>query len=440
MGEDRTDEGTVSAAIDLGELTQPGEAPEGAPPPPGWARHVPKVVVAALAALLVLGGSAIGRSPALAEPLWTRPIYWDSFAFDSGRVFVPNRDGNTLVALDAETGAELWRREGGQGRLYAINAGADAVVLQYNDGGFVADVATGAVLYRLSGFAYVWGLTSDGRLILIEYGEPGSADCPDSDVGCEVLQAISAGGGPTAWRVVIRQALIAQWEPSASGTDRFATITDQGHVDVFDATTGAIAETMRIAPAVTSAILIDGHLIVVSRAYDLPRLLSYALGSGQPEWQIELTETADRFLHVYHCGAYACVFSGNSTLVVDPRTGDDALQLADAAPIPMGELFLVVDAPTGDAEPNPELTLWDPATGAMVADVPDGTPVPWNDDAGRGLLARAGNAGTEFILVDPSGTSRSLGTVPIHDAVCTAQGDLLLCRSLGKAYVWRLPV
>lgn len=435
----------MSAAIDLGELTQPGEAPEYAPPLPGWARHVPKVVVVALAALLALGGSAIGRSPALAEPLWTRAIYWDSFAFDSGRVFVPNRDGSTLVALDAETGAELWRREGGQGRLYAINAGTDTVVLQYNDGGFVADVATGEVLHRLSGFAFVWGLTSDGRLVLIEYAEPGSADCPDSDVGCEVLLAIPAGGGPTAWRVVIRQALIAQWEPGASGTDRFVTITDQGHVDVFDATTGTVTGTMAIASAVASAILLDGHLIVVSRADGSPRLLSYAVDGGQvdggqPEWQIPLTETAERFLHVYHCGAYACVFSGNNTLVVDPRAGEATLRLANAAPVPMGELFLVVDAPTGDAELNPELTLWNPATGAMVADVPDGNPVPWNDDAGRGLLARAGTAGTEFILVDPSGASRSLGTVPIHDAVCTAQGDLLLCRSLGKAYVWRLPV
>jgi hypothetical protein len=76
----------------------------------------------------------------------------------------------------------------------------------------------------------------------------------------------------------------------------------------------------------------------------------------------------------------------------------------------------------------------------MVASFPRSAIVPWFDADGRALLTQQGKDRTAFIVVNPHGGSRVLGSVTGTDLHYQARGTLLACVDpTGLLRVWHQP-
>jgi hypothetical protein len=88
-----------------------------------------------------------------------------------------------------------------------------------------------------------------------------------------------------------------------------------------------------------------------------------------------------------------------------------------------------------------DLQLIDPRSGAVRNTVRGATGVGWLAGGGQALLAQEGADRTAFVLVDPAGRTRVVGSVAGVGLNCQARDDVLACAApSGLLRVWRLPM
>lgn len=451
LDEPHPGENLAGDPIDLGEVRW--DEDEVGPPwrPRAWLRRGCKALAVVLLTLLAPHASAVRLAAGLGEPLWSATVLWDGLAVGPGVVYLPEGStGATIVARDAWTGREVWRRERDRGPLYAVDLGAGIVGVRSPMGTTIVSARTGEVLYDVPGSesAYTQGVTSSDHLLLVEHVEPGTPGCPlDAAMpftGCAEVRALSIAGGAEAWRVVTSPGEVLVASVGNGRVAGLATIKPDGFARLYDVRTGAVAATLHVEPNVTSGVLTADQIVVMEFRGDDSVVTAYARASGTRSWQSVLpgppqTESAG-WIYLYDCGDLLCASTGRGTSLIDPATGRITLDLHDQVMTSVDNGFVLAFGESAGRAPNQDVTLWDAPNGTVIAELPDASAVPWTDSGGRGLLARQGSEGTSFILVERSGQARVLGTVPQRGLSCEARGAALVCRTLGLLRVWRLPV
>jgi outer membrane protein assembly factor BamB len=291
------DRGDLGDAIDLGESRWDAEE-AGAPwRPPAWVSATGKVVALALVALGTVSAASTPAIPQLGEPLWSARVAWDSFSL--GRDLVYLRDGqHAIVARDARTGVEVWRREVSGNPMSVSEVGSDLTTI-FNSvrsttgeswSTVFVDPATGQVLGEreaTTAVLLVEGATpAEDRVLLYGSQEAASTECPEGQ--CGELALIDPPSLEPLWRFVTRrqERLVAAF--GANGgydtTDAFALLTQDGRATIFEAPSSWPALTVDVGPGATNGVLTRVSLIVASRRGQHMVVTAYDRVSGNRRW------------------------------------------------------------------------------------------------------------------------------------------------------------
>jgi outer membrane protein assembly factor BamB len=325
------------------------------------------------------------------------PTAWPTFADPAGVVLVPNGrvarqvgapDGSTYfnefytetIALDARTGAELWRRPG---EIYATTP--NAVLLSDRD-------AAGAETRSL-------------RLLRIR-------------------------DGGTIWtRSGLRAERVTTGGTDAVRPDLLLTVTPSGGVDVRRLADGTQIGAGRVdwqadspQEGMFADVFLDGGRVYVRVAG--PRgssLTAYALDTLRQLWRIDDTAT----VAAYPCGAVVCSIERDGFVAYDPATGTvrwRSVSVRNAWSAGPGRLL--VDGGTQRA-------LIDDSTGRRVAEFGESVPVQDIDGrVGYLLHVTASPPGrTSVSRVDlATGAVELRGAIDrVNDAGCLAAADRMAC-------------
>jgi outer membrane protein assembly factor BamB len=206
---------------------------------PVWATNLNRDLVGVTATRDVLYVPSTGAHPAVwaLDPL-TGDVLWSSVIADvsgdltratvgAGTVFVCTKSGSTFVALEAATGAEMWRMTGA-GRC-SVPAIAGGVVYTHSRGTMLAlDAATGAVVWQVAagGISPRDEVTTvaDGRVYALDYDG--------------TVRAFDAGTGALDWSLDVGSDP-GQSVAVADGMVFVGSFLD-AHVTAIDADSGAI--------------------------------------------------------------------------------------------------------------------------------------------------------------------------------------------------------
>jgi outer membrane protein assembly factor BamB len=325
--------------------------------------------------------------------------------------------------------------EGGDGRVLLIANGLHLTAFTGETGGYyfsetiALDATTGAELWRLPGTGNGWPAT--GTVLLEDKDHDG--------VGTAGLRLVRLADGATIWN---RETPGAQrWvmlgaEPGHP--DRVATVDGDGDVRVLRLADGTEAAHGTVdwhpdSPEkgdFTDLVAEADGLYVLHASGNRATATAYSDSTLQRLWTATQTSGTGQF---YPCGAVLCAVSTGELLAYDWTTG--ALRwravghtYARAA----GHDLLIAE---DRAEPA-RRTLLDASTGRRIADLGTAQP-PW--DYGGGALitidvspSQVGRAVVRW--VNPrTGETLVLGTMdPVNGRTCRIAGRLLFCIGIGS--------
>jgi PQQ-like domain len=419
------------ALIELGDPRLDGPP---VPPRRRAARHLGVAAAVVLCVLTLAAGAPPGPSR-LVRQLWTVPFApGDMFAMTAGTVDTVSARG-ALRAYDARSGALRWSRELPDPPQALIPAPAADVVLlpsgslspgegapapDYRATAAV-DAGTGADLWRQAG--QVGAATARGVVLTTK------------DAAGEVrgLRLVAVRTGATVWARPAPGVL--DW--TTTGTeqdtpDRVVVLTGDGWVQVLRLADGAGVAAGRVtaaSPGDGTTTLLADHDRIYLRRLAAGTVTAYAVDTLDPLWQAPLA--ADGWL--YPCGPVLCAFEDDGVTGIDAATGAARWHRAGelrARPFVPGRLIT-----TGGPGPAAQRLL-DAATGRVVAELGDGLLVP-DEAGGAAYRLRATLAPTDRIAVTrvdlATGRQTLLGTVPpiTGDYGCQAYGHRLACTTTG---------
>jgi hypothetical protein len=447
------------AAIDLGErFDETLDAPWRAP---AWLRHGSRLLVIVLV-VLGLPGSTRAAQVGLGDPLWMGRIAWDGFGLGPSMVYLPEDDA-TMVGRDPVTGQERWRLllDGQPGYVVDFADGTAAIfsriVASPPESGehwsiTVVSSETGHVYARSAGSAAaspIGAYAVAGQAVLILTAVvPGSEGCRILDGGgCTEVSSVGIPGSEQRWRLLTQpdELLVSSVVDGLYGRlDGLAVVGRSGSARLLDIATGSVTSTIAVRPGSFSGVLIDQLLVVAAREAGQTIATGYDRTSGRQRWQTRLpvAETPDGrpWPFVDECGGVVCVVSAAGTTLLDPETGAVTTTFPDEGVVRVDDGLVVASGRFGPGDGQQRAAIRQTADGALIAEVPNASFVPWDQPARGVLLMESVPAGARMLLVERSGVTRDLGRLPAQDLSCQARGSVLVCGDYGGTlYVWRLP-
>lgn len=446
-------------AIDLGDARW--DAEEGGAPwrPPAWVSATGKVVALALVALGTVSAASTPAIPQLGEPLWSARVAWDSFSL--GRDLVYLRDGqHAMVARDARTGVEVWRREVSGNPMSVSEVGPELTTI-FNSvrsttgetwSTVFLDPATGQVLGEreaTTAALLIEGATpADYRVLLYGSQEGRSPECPEGH--CGELALIDPPSLEPLWRFMTRreERLVASFvgNDGYDTTDGFALLTQDGRATIFEAPTSGPRLTVDVGAGATNGVLTRESLIVASRLGQHVVVTAYDRVSGDRRWATEaplgpVTEGTGYF-YVDECGALICGMTLAGTALLEPATGRLVSVIADHSVMSVGDGLILSTRGGFPRAPTDSMAIRDAADGRLITELPHAFSIDWADPVRPGyLLMQLGEEReSRIILVEEHGRTRVLGTIPAQALTCMARGELLACHHTGgEVSIWQLP-
>jgi outer membrane protein assembly factor BamB len=425
------------------------------------------IVLLTLFCVLTLAASMRGR-PGLGDPLWTGSVSLNGFTVGTHSLYKWRLDGKAVTALDLFTGRPRWSRDVTDlpesimdlGRGVAVVATkppfVDGVVWQGDTITLVRN-GSGERIAQTVGDYYLPSV--DGRLLLVFSRRFHDADgCGESQATaqCVDVTAWDVDAGAVAWKLNLPPN--ADFLPSMvdGRVDALAEIDPDGTVQLRDVSTGAVAGTTSVSPAMLHASgqlgLVQGMFLTAVRGPEGITVTAYRRPSLNQSWSIavpDFTATDDRGdgeLYLWQCGLDACMMvRGASTWVINQSTGSVTKPISVQVIQRLGGgVFL--------ASPLHAESSSDPTGGQVNGFIidPDGRTlakltvtglVDWSDSGDRALATYEGPQRTEFRVIDDRGNLRSLGSVAGIRLTCRARADILACSDpSGALRVWRLPL
>jgi outer membrane protein assembly factor BamB len=341
---------------------------------------------------------------------------------DDARVLLVTGSDDTTTAVDADSGALLWRSDGG---ISAVTG--DAVLLARHS------PEPRTVLLRLLALR-------TGRLV---WSRP-----IDDDMTWRVL------GGPAPDAAPTRVVVIA--DDGLTTTLRFSTGTTVAQAELnldLRQWEGNFREDY--GDDFTEVTGVGDALYVTSGHNGTSTLTAYAADTLTPRWSITPVPPGG----ATDCGSALCitdlsvagadpgaVTSPPEIAAIDPATGArlwSSRAWESVYPVSGDRLIATASAPDG---PPRAVAMLDTATGRTVAELPADEPVHEGTGPHRGMLrtvhpdtARAGRAWIGGVDLR-TGRSSVIGSIDRPARGCTAAGRLLACTGPGGPLtVWRLP-
>jgi outer membrane protein assembly factor BamB len=307
---------------------------------------------------------------------------------DGGTYF--NQIYRNTIALDARTGAELWRRTG---EIFLTTA--DGVLLADRD--VDTDQMRSLRLVRITDAGMVWARSG----LHAERVTAGGTD----PVRPDLLAVVAPGGAVEIVRLADGARISAGRVAWDAGSPAEGTYTD---------------------------VFLDGARLYVRVAgQNSSTLTAYGLETFRPIWRINGTEA----VAAYPCGVLVCGIEQNGFTAYDPATGAIRWRNTDirnAWPADSGRL--VADSGRLVADSVDHWTLIEEATGRLVTDLGGGNPVadrdgrvaylirPTTSPRGRTVVSR---------IDSDTGTVGVRGAIDwVNDGACEATGDYLVCATV----------
>ncbi|WP_433057649.1 PQQ-binding-like beta-propeller repeat protein [Dactylosporangium sp. CS-033363] len=459
------------AIIEL-DVSVPWEPPEG--PGPGGARRRgagQRIVFVAvvLVGVLLAGGS--DRRPGL-EPLWTAEFQVLAIDAAGGRLIVHRyqRAGADPVteALDARTGAMLWRRPGLANESYGALTDRVAVVqLEQSDehgrytGRVVArDARNGEELWQRELVTFA-GLAGD-LVVVSEHAWPDEVDEFDDSYGSpedpgvalpprghhERYLGLDQVSGAVKWSVELAPGTLPGFGmgeyPNLSG---FSELGADGVLRVRDLRTGAVSGQYQLA---FGGVLsrhspgLPGQEVVLAAGRGGSEV--FDLASGRRLWRWT-GDSAAWNVPVPCLRVHYCVYGETGTEVLDAATGAVVWRARGYSAVlgDTGERLLMYRQIGDDYQPDDVAAFAVGGAGAVAWEragwfVAGGY---YQAVGARGMFVWRPVSNTDAIVgrLDPDdGTVHVFGRA--HDfygtVQCTATGDRVACLAIGVLFVWPL--
>lgn len=460
----------AEAVIDLG-LAEPWQPPQTLPPRyrrlRGSSRVAALLLVAALAAVAPVADGVAGGAPVLR--IDTGAVH---AIFGGGRLFVTRRDLDApyrLEARDPRRGALLWRADLGDDEQVALATPAVVVVSsEYGDHApadsavTALDAATGARLWRRRA-AGVLAKAGD-RIILQDFGaaaDPAGTG-PDPRTGRTVTRLLGADTrtGAVAWAVTVPAG--AGLSFAADAVDPYeavsvSTLGADGSLRTYDPHSGAVTAAGRLdwsgevgmfqlgdagrgpAPAGARA----GQVLVIGESAEGGRAGVFDRRTGRELWQVPVPGERGMAWPVGCAPGLWCLAGTEAIEALDAGTGRPAWRMGGYDNVVGGiGNDLVLENLNLDGQAPAPLVVVDGRTGARLHSLDGwhaaaslgGRVVAWQRDEERRAVILG--------VVDPaSGRITVVGRAAswYGRPDCVTDGRSLSCGAAGELIVWRIP-
>jgi outer membrane protein assembly factor BamB len=437
--------------IELGDVTSGSDRPEPARARGGTDPRLTRrfgAALAALACMLIVGASAPPEPPRGLRTLWSIPFtYADRLTVTSDTVFtgVLNAAGE-LAAYTLTTGVKRWAVRLPDPTAWPTFAYPAGVVLVPNhrvareihasDGStFVTefyretialDAHTGAELWRRPGEVY---LTDDDSVLLSDRNANGTR--------VEALRLVRLRDGDIVWtRAGLHVEQVTAGGADPLRPDLLLTVTPAGTVEILRLADGSRVTTGRVRWPAASAekgvytdVLLDGGRIYV-RVGGLQgsALTGYDAETFRQLWRIDNSDS----IAVYPCGTVICDIGLTAFTAHDPATGATRWRSGRTRNVwAAGPGRLLAD--------GSRRQLIDEATGRTVADFGEDFPV--QDLDGRVIYLVRNTVSppnrTAVNRIDSgTGAVELRGAIDrVNDGGCQASGSHLVCSTLDDGLV-----
>jgi outer membrane protein assembly factor BamB len=430
--------------IELGDLASGSDRPNPPGRPRGTDPRLVRRLAVALTALfcvLTVTASARPGPPSGLRPLWSIPFsFADRFALTADTLYTGVQDAaGELAAYDLADGVKRWSMPLPDSTAWPTFVQQAGVVLVPNDRvaqqvgapdgstyfnefyreTIALDAVTGAELWRRPG--EISATTADAVLL---------SDRNAVGVESHSLRLVRIREGGTIWtRSGLRAARVATGGADPARPDLLVIVTPSGGAEVL-----RLADATRIGAGrvdwqagspqegtFTDVFLDAGRVYVRVAGPRGSSLTAYAPDTLRRLWRIDDTAT----VAAYPCGMVVCSIERDAFAAYDPATGAVRWRSASVRNAwPAGPGRLLIDAGLRRA-------LIDEGTGRRVADFGESVPVQDLDGRVSYLLhVTASPPGrTSVSRVDlATGRAELRGTIDrVNDAGCLAAGDRLAC-------------
>lgn len=428
--------------IELGDITPGSDLPE-ATAPPGYDRRAVRrfaLAVVAVVVLLAVTGSA-RPEPTMLRVLWSIPFgAADRFTVAADAVHAVT--GDQLTSYDLSSGAVRWSVPMPEPTGWPTEAEAAAVVLLPADRVAKQINSPDGGSYLLE--YYRWTVAVDARTGAELWRRPGEVYATTRDAALLVDRAGDGSGTMLAFRLVGLRDGGVRWDRPGAGAVRTAVGgADPLNPDALVTVTATgDATTLRIADGTPIA---SGHLdfrvgspqdgdfvdMVADRRNLYLRqsngrgdtLTAYALATLSQVWRLAGTARVS----AYPCGAVVCSVQSDATIGLDPETGAIRWRVPGAQsawPVAPGRLL-------SDEGLSGGFALVDEATGRRIGPVGVGIPVAAADGTAAYLL---GNTPSSVYRTVVSRIDLVTGEIAVRGMIdrtgeygCTATADRLVC-------------
>ncbi len=430
--------------IDLGEAHGQLDDVDILTAPPtagrGWTPFV-----AALVALLLLGGSAAPPAPRLQELLAIPFEPTDSFAVTAESMLLAHSPARgRLTAYDLADGRERWSSPA-PAVAYRLRSGGGLVLLRARSAG-PADSSTlalaqdtGAARWRHAGTV----VAVAGAPTVLAVAEVRSLSGAGRRVEGSVV-GVDSATGRTRWTVPVPSTAVLQTVPGAPA--RALLVHDDGRAELRDLETGALLAANRLPPAdyaPDNPGIVGETLVLRHPSGPTPTISAYTIGDLGLRWSRPAVAAYD----TQACGGNACLVGRSGVRAVDPVSGAELWSRSGWRGVEQrGDLLLAYGL---GADGDAAVGLVDAGTGRVVVDLRRWSVLPSAVPGAGVVVARStvvppedpDTAGTTVrTLVGAADTTsrqvRPIGVLPAQTGDCRAAPARLVCRSGGRLVVW----
>ncbi len=426
----------MSPVIELGEMRHGESADEPAPAPPRRPPG-PTARVALLGVLVLLVVTAAAGPPRRPVPIRIPAPQGAAFVVQPDRVVVADgpgatgRGGRVVAAYRLPGGEPAWRFALTDGDhvlgLTTVAGGLLVTSSPAGDGDSVSamlDPATGTLRWRHPGYPVP---TASGGLLLENPRPPGAG----------TVRAVDPASGAVRWTLPVPGQEVG-YRRDDHGVTQLVLVTPQGRVTVYDADSGTVAHTGRVAPAAGRAAYryaqVVADLLLVEDARG--SVTGYGLDRLEERWSLPVGSRAG--LWFADCAGMVCLRNQvGGAQALDPATGRPAWTDERWLGMgPVGDRLIAAERGVGE---ELELSALDPPSGRVLARL--GRWRVSGNDLPSGPLLGLRTLTEDRTLVGAldvaAGQVRIRGILPGAWSECADTGTQLVClRPTGGMAIW----